>query len=374
MVPRALKINTNGKIAVLRAGALGDFLVTLPALQAIRNTWPAAEIVLLGNPWQQEFLVSGRTPVDRVVVVPVYKKIREEEGQAEDPAAIEAFFSAMQQEAFDLVINFQGDGVFSTPFIKKLGATTSVGLVAPGSEQPDRYIPYYYYQSEVLRFVEVVGQAGANVFGVMEPQVNILEQDEKEIEPVLAQLEGKTFIVINPCAKDIRRMWPLENYPALADQLRSENLEVVFTGSPADRMAVAAIMDAMRSPALNTCGMLTLGGLAALISKSTLFIGPDTGPLHLARAVNSPTIGMYWAPNLINWGPLTRGIHFPLISWELRCPFCGIIPNDPYPFQPQKECSHNISFVRDIKAEQILHTVQTILSNRGRAYSMAVAS
>jgi len=63
------KLKNIQKIAVLRANALGDFIVTLPALHAIRKAYPNAELVLLGRPWHKEFLVPQRSPVDRVLVV-----------------------------------------------------------------------------------------------------------------------------------------------------------------------------------------------------------------------------------------------------------------------------------------------------------------
>jgi ADP-heptose:LPS heptosyltransferase len=91
-------------------------------------------------------------------------------------------------------------------------------------------------------------------------------------------------------------------------------------------------------------------------------ISADTGPLHLARAVNTPTVGFYWAPNLINWGPLSRKIHRPMISWKMECPICGVVPNDPYPFEPKSsQCNHPVSFVRDITIEQVIQTVEELL-------------
>src|SRR5258708_31084265 len=60
------------KIAVLRANALGDFILTLPALEALRAAYPHAEIVLLAKKWHAAFLANRPGPVDRVVVVPPY--------------------------------------------------------------------------------------------------------------------------------------------------------------------------------------------------------------------------------------------------------------------------------------------------------------
>jgi ADP-heptose:LPS heptosyltransferase len=344
------------KIAVLRANALGDFIVTLAALKAIRSTYPDAEIIYLGKPWHKEFLIKGRTPVDRVIVVPVKKGIRAEPNETEDEKEIESFLAEMRKEEFDIVLNFQGNGISANPFVKQFGAKTTAGLVCEKSEKLDLSIDYYYYQSEVVRFLEVVKLIGA-VTPELEPEINVLEQDEQEIEKFLSGL-NKPYIVLHPVAVDIRRMWPLENYSNLADELKQRNFEVVFTGAKEDRLAVDRIIANMKDTAINASGKFSLGGLSAALSHAALMIGADTGPLHLGRALNVPTIGFYWAPNLINWGPLTRTIHRPLISWNMSCPVCGIVPNNPYPFEPHIDtCDHKVSFVRDISMQQVLDEV-----------------
>lgn len=355
------KLKNIQKIAVLRANALGDFIVTLPALKAMRHAYPGAEIVLLGKPWHKEFLAGTRTPVDRVIVVPVKKGIRNEPDKNEDENEIQDFLKKMQKEQFDIVLNFQGNGVSANPFIKQFKARITAGLVSEKSEKLDLSINYYYYQSEVIRFLEVAELIGATDFQ-LEPEIKVLEQDEQEIAGFMSVLNNKPYIVLHPVAVDIRRMWPLENYVALADELKQRNFEVVFTGAEEDRRAVDGVIDEMTCKAINACGNFSLGGLAALLSHAALMISADTGPLHLGRAVNVPTIGFYWAPNLINWGPLTRTIHRPLISWNMACPLCGIVPNNPYPFEPYSEtCDHLVSFVRDISIEQVLAVVEGLL-------------
>lgn len=355
------KLKNIQKIAVLRANALGDFIVTLPALKALRDTYPDAEIVLLGKPWHKQFLVKGRSPIDRVVIVPVKKGIRNEPGQSEDEPVVQSFIQQMREERFDVVLNFQGNGISANPFIKQFGAKLTVGLTCEKAEKLDRSIDYYYYQSEAIRFLEVVKLVGATTTEV-EPELNVLEEDSKEVTALLSILHDKPFIVLHPVAMDTRRMWPLENYARLADELKQRNYEVVFSGAPEDRPVIDDIIYNMNYKAINACGNFRLGGLAAVLSEAALMISADTGPLHLARAVYTPTIGFYWAPNLINWGPLTRTIHRPLISWKMECPVCGIVPNDPYPFEPKSDtCDHPVSFVRDISIEQVLDAVDNLL-------------
>ncbi len=359
MLLKQQKLKNIKKIAVLRANAFGDFIVTLPALKAIRFTYPKAEIVLLGKPWHKEFLTEGRCPVDRVIVVPAKKGIRTEANMVEDENEVKDFLAQMQKERFDIVLNFHGNGVSANPFIKQFKAKTTAGLVCEKSEKLDLSLDYYYYQSEVIRYLEVAKLIGATMFE-LEPEMKVLKQDEQEISSFMTMI-NKPFIILHPAAIDIRRMWPIENYGALADELKQRDFEIVFSGAKEDRQAVDEIIDKMKFSAINVCGNFSLGGLAALLSHASLMIAADTGPLHLGRAVNVPTIGFYWAPNLINWGPLTRTIHRPLISWNMACPICGIIPNDPYPFEPHTDtCDHLVSFVRDITLEQVMEAFESL--------------
>lgn len=341
------------RVAILRANAVGDFIVTLPAIQALRAQFPEAELVLLGRPWHQQFLIPGRTPIDRVIVVPVMQGIRNEKDEEENVIRQNHFFEQIKNEEFDIAIHFQGNGISANPFLKKLGARLTVGIAGEGADPLDLSIPFYYYQSEVIRYLEVVSLLGAKNFD-WEPRLTVLREDEVEIESIGQVLDQKPFVVLNAFAADKRRAWPPENYARLADELKRQGFEIVFTGSAEEKQGVEKIMAAMKYPALNTCGKLSLGGLAALLKSSALVISGDTGPLHLARAVNTPTVGLYWAPNLINWGPLSRNIHRPVVSWQMECPYCGVIPNDPYPFEPQNGCKHDVSFVRDITVEQVL--------------------
>lgn len=349
------------KIALLRASALGDLIVTLPAIQAIRNAYPKAEIVLLGKPWHFNFLEQKRTPIDRVIVVPPMEGIGEEKELA-DPTVVDRFFNAMQEERFDIAIHFHGKGIAANSFLKRLGARLTAGLTCPEAEALDRSIPYYYYQSEVMRYLEVASLIGGHA-GNISPEVRVTLQDQEESGDFLVQ-HGviDPYIILHSCALDIRRMWPLKKFAVLGDKLYQTGFPIIFTGSEADHAKVQSIIDQMQSPAINACGLLSLGGLAGLLSQSTLVVASDTGPLHLARAVGAKTVGLYWAPNLINWGPISRTKHRPVVSWIMECPNCGTIPNDPFPFEPQlPTCKHEYSFVKNIKVGKVVEAALLLL-------------
>lgn len=358
---QSLPVESVRKICVLRTGGLGDLIVTLPAFHALRQTYPAAEIVLLGAPWQHAFFVKGRTPIDRVVTVPALEGIRSK--ATDERVDVETFFGEMQHEQFDMAISFQGRGIAANPFLKRIGARLSVGISSGGAEDPDRSVPYYYYHHEGLRCLEIVRLIGATTPDI-EPRLHILPEDEAEISRLPFLSTGRPFVLLNPMATDDRRMWPLENYAPVVEAFCKCDVDCVVTGGPEDRDAVESLVSKMPCPVRNVCG-ISFGGLAALARRALLFVSPDTGPLHLAQAVECPSVGLYWAPNLVNWGSLGRRLHRPVISWKMECPLCGIIPNDPYPFEPMAACAHRVSFVRDITPEQVLKAAAELVGNGG---------
>jgi ADP-heptose:LPS heptosyltransferase len=357
------------KIAVLQAKALGDFIVTLPALGAIKETYPQAELVLLAKPWVKEFLAARPSVVDRVITVPVLAGVHdtvETKGRAPgtdpgtDSSEVELFCKAMHAEKFDVVIHMQGDGKAVNPFINKLGAGLTVGMRNHAAEHIGRSIPYVHYQSEVLRNLEIAALIGARTTR-LEPRIDVTETDEREAAAITEIVGRKPYVVVHPGADDSRRVWAAAKFADVADSLIERGYEVVLTGTPKEEKIVGTIMQAMTRDAI-PCTSLNLGGLAALLRKSALVVSNDTGPLHLARAVGAQTVGIFWAPNVLNWGPLSRHHHRLAISWQLTCPGCGIMPVSPWPFQPVTPgCNHSYSFVEAISAGEVLELAEELL-------------
>jgi ADP-heptose:LPS heptosyltransferase len=345
------------KIALLHAKALGDFIVTLPALTAIKETYPDAELVLLAKPWVKKFLAARPSVIDRIICVPALPTLNKPVNSAE----IERFCAAMKAEKFDIILQMQGDGKTINSFINKFGAGLTVGMRTPPAEPLDRFIPYVHYQNEVLRNLEVAALIGASTRN-LEPHLEVTPSDEQEVAPVRAAIKGRPYVVIHAGADDIRRLWPVSKFAEVADTLIKRGYGVVLTGTAKEAEIVTQVMQAMNDTAI-PCTSLALGGLAALLQGSALVISNDTGPLHLARAVGAPTVGIIWAPNVLNWGPLSRSRHRLAISWRLECPQCRIKPVSPWPFQPVTPgCDHPYSFVENIAVAEVLEPAVELLS------------
>jgi ADP-heptose:LPS heptosyltransferase len=348
------------KIAVLRANALGDYIFVLPALQALRETFADAEIVLLGRAWHKEYLEDRPGPVDRVVVVPLYPGISEYEGYQPDETVLSPFFAQMQYEQFDIAFQLHGGGRNSNPFLLRLGAKLTVGLKTPDAAPLDINIPYVYYFNETMRYMEVVGKVGAKTLQI-QPKIEVIIQDITEAKGIIDNPQQKPIAVIHPGASDVRRRWPGKNFAKIADYLIELGYHVCVTGLAWEREIIDAVIDNIsnKSAVQDLSDKLSLGGTTGLLSFSDIIISNDTGPLHVARALQKPTIGIFWCANIINAAPLTISKNRNLLSWTMNCPLCGL---STFEFNERKtECRHDTSLVAEVTIEDVQEAIHEVL-------------
>jgi ADP-heptose:LPS heptosyltransferase len=345
------------KIAVLRANAIGDFVVALPALQALHSAYPEARIVLMGKSWHHHFLTGRPGPISRVIPVPPSRGVScPDTWQTPSPAEellLEHFFSAMQAEHFDLALQMHGGGGFSNPFVLKLGANLTAGMKSPTAAPLDRWIPYIYWQHEVMRLLEVARLVGAPPVAI-EPHLAVTRRDLEESFQALPETDSR-LVVLHPGASDPRRRWPARNFAQVGDALRLAGVTVAIVGIDEEREVAARMTESMREQAVDLCGKLSLPALAGLLSRAHLVVANDSGPRHLAEAVGTPTVGIFWCGNLINAGAAFRTFHRPHLSWRLDCPVCGqnTIHNP---------CGHSVSFVDQVSVEEVVESALDVLA------------
>jgi ADP-heptose:LPS heptosyltransferase len=330
------------KIAVLRANAIGDFVFALPALAALRAAYPGAEIVLLGLPWHAEFLHGRAGPVDRVAVVPHLHGVRDG-GNGSRAEQGDAFLEAMRAERFDLAFQLHGGGRYSNPLVKRLGARVTYGLRAPEAEALDHCIPYSYFQPEIARYLEVVALAGAapaRLDPVLETKAADRAEAAQAVPPSPAPLA-----LLHPGASDPRRRWPVAAFAEVGNALREAGAAVLVNGAAPEARLCERLVGEVPG-AVNLCSRLSLGGLLGVLARCALVVSNDTGPLHLAAAAGTRTIGIYWCINLVNSSQLTRARHRPFVSWTTHCPTCARDCTDG-------RCAHEVSFVASVPVHAV---------------------
>jgi ADP-heptose:LPS heptosyltransferase len=342
------------KLAVLRANAIGDYLVSLPAIEALRTAYPQAELVLLGADWHASFLAGRPGPVDRCLPVPPTAGVRDDQPPSQ-PAVADRFFARMRAERFDLAVQLQGGGRHSNPFVCRLGARVTAGSQAPDAPPLDRTVPYTRDQHEIHRFLEVVGLVGATPV-TLEPRLEVTAADRAEAAAVLAE-DDRPLVVLHPGANDPRRRWPVERLAVVGSELARKGARLAVVGTAADQPLADRLLATLDGEAADLTGRLGLGGLAGLLEQATLLVGNDSGPRHLAAAVGTATVAVYSCVSLGSYGPLYRARHRAPTAWRLHCPVCGVNG-----LQQDCRSSHHASFVADVTVDEIVAEALDLLA------------
>jgi ADP-heptose:LPS heptosyltransferase len=343
------------KIAFLRPNAVGDFVFALPALHALKHAYPDAELVLLGLPWHAAFLHGRPGPVDRVLVVPPLAGIGLAPN-AGDEEARRTFVAAMRDEGFDIACQMYGGGRYSNPLLASFGARLTVGARADGAAPLDRWVPYAEPANRRLALLEVAALAGAAQLA-LEQELAVTAADRSAA--AAAAPSGAPLVLLQPGSSDPRRCWPPAAFAAVGDALAAMGARIAVNGTDAEAPLVGRVIKAMRSPATDLSGKLDLGGLCGLIEGAACVVSNDTGPLHLALAIGTPCVGIFWLTNLIDGMPLRPSLLRAALSLRQDCPVCGL-PN------LRQRCSHEASFVADVPVEQVVRMAREVLGSTGR--------
>ncbi|MCC9205764.1 glycosyltransferase family 9 protein [Arthrobacter sp. zg-Y769] len=357
--PLAAPFSDVRKIAVLRGGGLGDLMFALPAVEALAAAYPAASITLLGTALHAALLADRPGPVHRVEVLPAAPGIAAGSG---DPQAVDAFLARMRQERFDLAVQVHGGGRNSNPFLLGLGARHSVGTRTPDAAALERSIPYIYYQHEVFRALEVAGLAGAAPVS-LDAQLPVLATESAAARALL--LPDRKLVTLHPGATDPRRRWPASCFAEVAVHAVARGCQVVVVGDDADRCLARQVADLALAgagpdaPVRSLAGDLGIGTLAALLQASSVMVGNDSGPRHLAQAVGAATVGIYWFGNVVNAGAFGRTRHRVHMSWVSACPVCKADVTQVG--WTAERCEHDDSFVAEVRASDVWADVDELL-------------
>ncbi|WP_353711090.1 glycosyltransferase family 9 protein [Arthrobacter sp. K5] len=377
------------RIAVLRGGGLGDLMYALPAVAALKAAYPGASVTLLCTPVQAELLSQTVGPVDETVILPFAEGVRP---GPEDPHEVERFFAGMRARNFDLAVQVHGGGRYSNPFLLRLGARHTVGTRTPDAAPLERTVPYVYYQHEPLRALEVAGFAGAPP-RELEARLQALPEFIQRLGQALPLGNGGLakggsgrgdggpghgrVLVIHPGATDPRRRWPAERFAAVARRAADDGFRVYVVGDSSEKELAETVVElaleqagtgqagtgqpaaghvAEARPAVESlAGNLSLGELAALLAGSAVVVANDSGPRHLAQALGTSTVGIYWAGNAINAAPLGRSKHRVRLGWVTRCPVCGVDVTQVGWTAPR--CPHDESTVKAVEPSEVYEDV-----------------
>ena len=191
---------------------------------------------------------------------------------------------------------------------------------------------------------------------ILEPRLQVTAADRAEAAAALAE-DDRPLVVLHPGANDSRRRWPVERLAVVGSELARKGARLAVVGTAAEQPLADQLLGTLEGEAADLTGRLGLGGLAGLLAQATLLVGNDSGPRHLAAAVGTATVAVYWGVSLGSYGPLDRARHRAPTAWRLHCPVCGANG-----LQQDCRSSHHASLVADVTVDEVLAEALDLLA------------
>jgi heptosyltransferase-3 len=297
------------RVLIHRPGSLGDTVVALPCLHLIRKRFPDSEIRVLTNAPVAESapplsaVLDGSGLVDFYLEYPIelrslprlWRLARDIRRWRPDVLVYLARRETKLQVWRDAA------------FFRACGVRRFIGLALTRDRLRSRPLADGMFEREAERLVR--NMAALGTVDLSDPanwDLGLTEADRALPRRLIAERVGADpFIALGVGTKQPTNDWGVANWRALAEQLcRIYPHRLVFVGAEGDGRLSEAIARGLGDRCVNVCGLLKVRESAALIAEASLFIGNDSGPMHLAAAVGTPLVGIFSRLNL-------PGIWFP---------------------------------------------------------------
>lgn len=331
------------RILIVEVNWLGDVLFSTAAIRALKKMYPESFIacllhkrckeVLVGNPYINEIIILDETGEHRGLL----GKLR--------------LAHLLKTKKFDTAYLFHRSFTrtlicFFSGIKNRIGYSTAKrrfllteGIILP-KETIHRAAVYLYLitrkvtdNKEELRcdfFIDEGNLAYVN---------SILEKENIKL--------NNKIVVMHPAGNWPLKRWPRENFAKLADELiRRYKVSIVFSGTQKEHKLIADILSLMHNKAINLCAMTSLKQLGALFKRADLLISGDSGPLHIAVALERPTVALFGPTSLSITGPLAQR-NIAILQKEVGC----VIPCY------KQDCLDN-RCMQEIKVEDVMDCIE----------------
>ncbi|MBI3545261.1 MAG: putative lipopolysaccharide heptosyltransferase III [Gammaproteobacteria bacterium] len=310
MLEDAVDLPSLHRVLVVKLRHLGDVLLTSPVFTVLKNHAPQLEIDALVYR-DTEPMLAGYSAISQIFTVDrEWKK----QGWQTQIAHEWNLFSALRARQYDLIIHLT-ENSRGALLALLLGARHSVARDyrrKRGRLWRNSFTHLYDVPSKPRHTVEIHLDAlrRLGIYPKADERRLVLvtgEEAKASVRDLLARhgLETRGFIHIHPTSRWLFKCWEVDKYAALINSLHEMNQRVVLTAAPSEHelQFVARISARLKRPAIDLCGKLNLKQLAELTRHAKCFVGVDSVPMHMAAAMQTPTVVLFGPSGDLEWGP-----------------------------------------------------------------------
>jgi lipopolysaccharide heptosyltransferase I len=302
------QFDSQSRFLVIRLSSIGDIVHALPAVAALGQSFPRAEVHWLIEK-RYAPLLAGNPFVHRIITLDTLSW----RGSFPPLSVLKEMLKTLQvlrASAYEAAVDFQG--LWKSAIIALLaGAKGRVGLAEPWMKEPSAAVLYtervsaagrQHVVEECLALVEHLG-ARVGLWQFPLPQTPEVDQ---YVDDQLARLEARDFMIINPGGGWKAKRWAPENYALLLRQLAARfSSTLLLTGSPHENDLISGILKSAGTKRAFYFPSSVVQ-FVALVRRAKLFLGGDTGPLHLAAAVGTPLVAIHGPTDPARNGPFHK--------------------------------------------------------------------
>lgn len=303
-------------MVIYRLGSLGDTIVALPCFHLIERAFPDAERLILTN----APVSSKAAPIEAILYNGgfIHGAISYPLG-LRDPASLLRLASRLHARPIDRLVHLVGPrGIAAAhrdvAFFRLCGFRTIIGAAVTRDRQQHRVDADGELERESSRLGRTLAELGPIDFADRRWwDLRLTQAERSGAHAALSPLASRGFIVINTGGKVVENDWGEDNWGSLLTRLGPEigPRGLAFVGAREDSERAGRLRTIWRdAPTVDLCGRLTPRESAAVIERADLFIGHDSGPLHLAGAVGTPCVGLFGSYNRPKkWHPVGPNTH-----------------------------------------------------------------
>ena len=309
------------RILVIKLDHIGDVLLATPVFSNLRRAYPNAELHALTGAWSRVVL-EKHPDVNNVVEYnsPAFCRT----GQPTSLRETFKLYRQLRRQKYDLIVELRSD--WRTVWFAFLRLTPK--RLSRAALQVANKLGFAQFSGthEMTRNLDVLRQAGIPT-SVETAIFSVTTEDKKWASDLLAtyQIDRQhPLIAIHPGSPIALKRWLPERYAELADWLIAQKrAQILFVGVKDEIPITTEIQARMRGESINIAGKTTLTQLASILHTCNVFIGNDSGPMHLAAAVGTQTIGLYGPGDPTRFGP--AGTKCQTIQRKSDCPCLGTV-------------------------------------------------
>jgi heptosyltransferase-2/heptosyltransferase-3 len=327
--PPALDPASTREVLVLRLDRIGDVLMSLPALHDLRAALPTAKIRLAVGGWSEA--IARSAPVDELLVWSAPWAGRAAEG-AQNARALAAQAWRLRPARLDLALDLQGD-VRANLLMAFTGARRRAGYANTGGGWLlTDVIPLDETVSWVEQNRRAVAQVVGRPPGTGRPDP-LTAADRAFGHDLFARLDleaRRPVVGLHPSGGRPVKQWAVERWAEVAARLQRDfGATVLITGAEGDRPLAQQVARGLPSRALDLTGKLSVRETMAVIARLDLFLSPDTGPMHMAAAVGTPSVSVFGPSDPQRYSSAPPGARHVVVRRELWCAPCNLIRRPP---------------------------------------------